>query len=85
MRLLCLLLLCWQAYALEQPAPGVYVHYGEHKDLNTGYGGDICNSGFIVGSKGVAVIDPGGSIATGRRLREEIAKVTRLYPLLEWE
>lgn len=73
------------AYAAPLPvaqvAPGVYVHHGEHKDLNAGYGGDICNIGFIVGDKGVAVIDTGGSPKIGAQLREAVRKVTRL-PIL---
>ena len=66
---------------VEQVAPGVYVHHGEHKDLNEGYGGDICNAGFIVGDKGVAVIDTGGSPKIGSRLREAVRKVPKL-PIL---
>jgi quinoprotein relay system zinc metallohydrolase 2 len=66
---------------VEQVAPGVYVHHGEHKDLNEGYGGDICNAGFIVGDKGVAVIDTGGSPKVGAQLREAVRKVTKL-PIL---
>ncbi|MFZ3018406.1 MAG: quinoprotein relay system zinc metallohydrolase 2 [Gallionella sp.] len=66
---------------VEQVAPGVYVHHGEHKDLNEGYGGDICNIGFIVGANGVAVIDTGGSPKIGAQLREAVRKVTRL-PIL---
>jgi quinoprotein relay system zinc metallohydrolase 2 len=66
---------------VEQVAPGVYVHHGEHKDLNEGYGGDICNIGFIVGDKGVAVIDTGGSPKIGSQLREAVRKVTKL-PIL---
>jgi len=80
-----LLLLPALAYAtpfnIENIAPGVYVHRGEHKDLSGYYGGDICNTSFIVGSKGVAVIDTGGSPAVGANLRKEIRKVTKL-PIL---
>lgn len=66
---------------VEQVAPGMYLHRGEHKDLNAGYGGDICNAGFIIGSSGVAVIDPGGSPKVGARLREAIRAITPL-PIL---
>jgi quinoprotein relay system zinc metallohydrolase 2 len=65
----------------EQIATGVYVHHGEHKDLNTGYGGDICNIGFVIGKKGIAVIDTGGSPKVGSRVREAIREVSRL-PIL---
>jgi len=67
--------------SVELAAPGIYVHHGLHKDINVGYGGDICNIGFIVGKKGVAVIDTGGSPKIGKQLREAIRKVTDL-PIL---
>lgn len=69
------------AFPVEQIAPGVYVHHGQHKDINAGYGGDICNISFVIGSKGVAVIDTGGSPRTGTELREAIRNVTKL-PIL---
>ena len=72
---------CATPLTIEQVAPGIYVHYGVHKDINTGYGGDICNIGFIIGNKGLAVIDTGGSPKVGRELHEAIRKVTRL-PIL---
>ncbi len=68
-------------FNIENIAPGVYVHRGEHKDLSGHYGGDICNTSFVIGSKGVAVIDTGGSPAVGANLRKEIRKVTKL-PIL---
>jgi quinoprotein relay system zinc metallohydrolase 2 len=66
---------------VEQAAPGVYVHHGQHLNIDTGYGGDICNISFIVGNKGVAVVDSGGSPRVGRELREAIRLVTDL-PIL---
>lgn len=69
------------ALPIEQVAPGVYVHHGEHKDLNSNYGGDICNIGFIIGYNGVAVIDTGGSPKIGSQLREAIRNITKL-PIL---
>ncbi len=64
------------ALQMEEAAPGVFVHHGTHKDIDANYGGDICNIGFIVGNKGVAVIDSGGSTRIGRQLREAIRNVT---------
>ena len=29
--------------ALEKVAEGVYVHHGQHLDIDTGYQGDICS------------------------------------------
>lgn len=84
--------LCWlslaaastswaQALPLEKVADGIYVHQGVHEDLDEGYHGDICNIGFIVGKKGVAVIDTGGSLRVGQQLREAVHQVTDL-PIL---
>jgi quinoprotein relay system zinc metallohydrolase 2 len=64
-------------FTLEKIAPGVYVHHGAHKDLAPHYGGDICNISFVVGEKGVAVIDTGGSPVVGSQLRKAIRKVTK--------
>ena len=63
---------------VAEVAPGIYVHHGVHEELDVGYHGDICNIGFIVGSDSVAVIDSGGSLAVGQRLREAIRKITPL-------
>jgi len=57
-------------------ADGVFVHHGLHADLDDPARGDSANIGFIVGKKCVAVIDTGGSIATGRGLRAAIAATT---------
>ena len=60
---------------------GIYVHHGEHLDISEGYQGDICNISFIVGSKGVAVVDTGGNLKIGNQLRDAIKQVTPL-PIL---
>ena len=89
---LCLLMSCAQSqvslpemkssnFTIEDVGSGIYVHHGEHLDIDTGYQGDICNISFVVGSKGVAVIDTGGSFKTGNKLREAIKKITPL-PIL---
>lgn len=67
-----------EAFAIESLGDGIYVHHGVHLDIDTGYQGDICNASFIVGSKGVVVIDTGGSFKVGQQLREAIRKVTPL-------
>ncbi len=88
----CLLAACAQAqvnssemkssdFTIEDVGNGIYVHHGEHLDIDTGYQGDICNISFVVGSKGVAVIDTGGSFKTGDKLRDAIKKITPL-PIL---
>jgi quinoprotein relay system zinc metallohydrolase 2 len=68
-------------FAIESFGNGIYVHHGKHLDLDVGYQGDICNVSFVVGSKGVAVIDTGGSFKTGNKLRDAIKKITPL-PIL---
>jgi quinoprotein relay system zinc metallohydrolase 2 len=63
---------------VEQVAPGVYVHLGQHKDFDAGYDGDIANTGFIIGTEAVAVIDTGGSHAVGMALMEALRRITQL-------
>ena len=63
-------------FALENPAPGVYVHYGHQAEMSRENGGDIANLGFVVGTRCVAVIDTGGTYAVGRALRQAIRRVT---------
>ncbi|PKO42882.1 MAG: MBL fold metallo-hydrolase [Betaproteobacteria bacterium HGW-Betaproteobacteria-22] len=66
------------SFVVENLGDGIYVHHGAHLDIDEGYQGDICNLSFVVGSKGVAVIDTGGSLKVGQQLREAIRKVTPL-------
>ncbi len=68
-------------FAIEDVGSGIYVHHGKHLDIDVGYQGDICNVSFVVGSKGVAVIDTGGSFKTGSKLRDAIKNITSL-PIL---
>ena len=63
---------------VDQVAPGVYVHLGQHKDFEDGYDGDIANIGFVIGTDAVAVIDTGGSYAVGMALKQALRKITRL-------
>jgi quinoprotein relay system zinc metallohydrolase 2 len=63
-------------FMLESLGNGVYVHHGEHLDIDDGYTGNICNISFVVGERGVAVIDTGGSLKVGQQLRATIQKIT---------
>jgi quinoprotein relay system zinc metallohydrolase 1 len=65
-------------YRLEARAvaPDVYVFIGKTEDFNTTNGGNIVNTGFIVGPQGVVVIDTGPSLRYGRQMRAAIARVT---------
>lgn len=65
-------------FTLENPAPGVYVHYGQQAEMTPANFGDVANSGFVVGERCVAVIDTGGTFAVGRALRKAIGRVTTL-------
>jgi quinoprotein relay system zinc metallohydrolase 2 len=62
--------------SLENPVPGVYVHYGQQAEMTPGNLGDVANFGFVVGARCVAVIDTGGTFAVGRALRQAIRRVS---------
>lgn len=57
-------------------APGIHVRRGVHEIATTRNLDAIANVGFIVGSESVAVLDPGGSLRDGERLRERIREIT---------
>jgi len=62
--------------ALRELASGVHVHFGAQEEFGPGNGGDIANLGFVVGERCVAVIDSGGSVEEGRRLRAAVEAAT---------
>src|SRR5215831_6197420 len=62
--------------SLENPVPGVYVHYGQQAEMTPGNLGDVANFGFVVGARCIAVIDTGGTFAVGRALRQAIHRVS---------
>ena len=64
--------------SFKEIQPGIYVHQGEHLDVDEGYHGDIANIGFIIGKESVAVIDTGGSLEVGRQLLKAIREKTSL-------
>ena len=62
----------------EEVAPGIHVRRGIDEDVTTHNEDAIANIGFIVGNNAVAVIDPGGSLTDGQRLRATIQQTTQL-------
>jgi len=67
-----------EALPMRELAPGLFVHSGVQEESSPHNLGDIANIGFIVGGKCVAVIDTGGSIVVGNRLREAVKAATKL-------
>jgi quinoprotein relay system zinc metallohydrolase 2 len=66
------------AFAVEEVAPGIYVHTGNLLPLDVPGHDDIANLAFVIGTRCVAVIDTGGSVRTGRALRAAIRERTAL-------
>lgn len=68
------------AHALEpvRVADAVYAFIGDSGDIGPANGGDVGNSGFIVGRTGVIVIDTGVSYRHGKAMIEAIRKVSAL-------
>lgn len=64
--------------AVTEVAPGVFVHIGQLAEPDRSNAGDSSNWGFVVGERCVAVIDTGGSAATGNALLAAVGKRTRL-------
>ncbi|MCX7171941.1 MAG: quinoprotein relay system zinc metallohydrolase 2 [Proteobacteria bacterium] len=64
--------------AVMQVQPGVFVHIGALEDFAPANGGDVANSGFVVGNRCVAVIDTGGTPRVGQALRAAIERTTPL-------
>ncbi len=66
------------AFALVQVASGIYVRQGVQAEATVANDDGIANIGCIIGNAAVAVIDPGGSLGDGQRLRDAIRRLTSL-------
>jgi len=65
-------------FVAEQTAPGVYVVVGPYALADKQNAGQISNATFIVGRDAIAVIDTGGSLLAGQRLRATIRQISSL-------
>lgn len=63
---------------VEEVAAGIFVHRGAHEDFSPENRGGLCNIGFVVGARSVAVIDTGGSFLEGQDLLRTIRMRTDL-------
>ena len=65
-------------FAMENPAPGIYVHYGQQAEMTPANVGGVANLGFVVGAHCVAVIDTAErcrrSAATGNPARTSVRR-----------
>lgn len=63
-------------------AEGVHAFIGRSEDFTTSNGGNIVNTGFIVASGGLIVIDSGPSLRYGEQMRRAMAAVSERPPAL---
>jgi quinoprotein relay system zinc metallohydrolase 2 len=61
---------------LTEIAPGIHVSQGVTEETSRANLGAIANIGVIVGAERAAVIDTGGCLLWGQRLREAVRRVT---------
>ena len=64
--------------AVQEIATGIFVRRGVDEDATAANDDAIANIGFVVGRDAVAVIDPGGSLRDGQRLRAAIRSITQV-------
>lgn len=57
-------------------AADTYVFVGRNEYFSSSNGGNIVNTGFIVGEQGVVIIDSGPSLRYGQQMRQAIARIT---------
>ncbi|MDT8858097.1 quinoprotein relay system zinc metallohydrolase 2 [Paracoccaceae bacterium Fryx2] len=66
------------ALAFTEIAPGVFAHRGAVAEPEPGNVGDVANVGFVIGAKGIAVIDAGGSRQVGEQVYLAVRAVSEL-------
>ena len=57
-----------RAAKVIETAPGLFVHFGKVESVAAGSDGDVANTGFVIGERGVAVIDAGTTRGNGEAL-----------------
>ena len=57
-----------RAAEVIESQPGLFVHFGKVESVAAGSDGDVANTGFIIGERGVAVIDAGTTRGNGEAL-----------------
>lgn len=67
-----------RAAQVVETAPGHFVHFGKVESVAEGSDGDVANTGFIIGQRGVAVIDSGTTRANGEALYLALRQQTAL-------
>ncbi len=65
----------------ERVADNVYVFVGRNEDFTAVNGGNIVNTGFIVGNDRLLVIDTGPSLRYGQQMRHAMAAIDQRPPL----
>ena len=65
-------------FPVREVAAGLFFHEGLVENATAANGDAIANTGFVVGRDCVAVIDPGGDLDGGRRLRAAVRAATPL-------
>lgn len=59
-------------FPLDEVASGIFLHRGKHADLDDPDRGDSANLAYIEGQRCLAIIDSGGSYATGKAFLDTI-------------
>lgn len=62
----------------QEIAPGIHIRRGVHETASAENLDAIANVGFIIGGESVAVMDAGGSLKDGQKLRARIREQTTL-------
>ncbi|WP_386630103.1 quinoprotein relay system zinc metallohydrolase 2 [Sulfitobacter geojensis] len=67
-----------KAAEVTEISPGQFVHFGAVEDIRPGTLGDVANTGFIIGTDAVAVIDAGTTRLIGEALYLAVRQQTDL-------